>query len=65
MLAGHVMVGLVVSTTLTENVQVDCTRKTFVATQVTVLEPRGKMEPDVGEQTTSTGSREASVAVAV
>ena len=47
-LLGHVIVGLVVSITLTLNKQLVCNPCTFVAMQATSLVPKGNILPDAG-----------------
>ena len=50
MLAGQVMVGFWLSSTLTVNVQLVALFAVSWAVQVTVVNPFGKTEPDAGEQ---------------
>jgi hypothetical protein len=62
---GHVMLGCLVSTTVTVNMHVDCRLKVFVATHVTVLVPSWNVDGDVGEHDVDTACPESSVALAV
>jgi hypothetical protein len=54
MLAGQLIVGLWVSLTVTVNEQVALAPTASLATQLTVVVPTGKTDPDAGAQVTST-----------
>jgi hypothetical protein len=64
MALGRCSAGGVVSVTVTEKLPVDVLPTLSVAEQVTVVVPRGKIEPDSGEQVTGSVPSTASVAVA-